>query len=70
MIVTVKVVGDKAYIKKGVIGVGFGAWGRAGSIKVQLGLPDFPKSVSEHEWRGIDADKILEVDTEARKKRS
>lgn len=64
MKVTVKVVGDKAYIKKGVIGVGFGAWGRAGRIKVQLGLPDFPKSVSEHEWRGIVADKIVEIDTE------
>ena len=68
MKVMVKVVGDKAYIKKGVIGVGFGAWGRAGSIKVQLGLPDFPKSVSEHEWRGIIADKILEIDTDRRKR--
>lgn len=69
MIVTVKIVGDRGYIKKGVIGVGFGAWGRAGSIKVQLGLPDFPKSVSEIEWRGITADKIVDIDTNAPRKK-
>lgn len=66
MKVTVKVLGDQAYIKKGSIGVGFGAWGRAGSIRVQLELPHFPKSVSELEWRGIIADKVVEIDTNAR----
>lgn len=68
MIVTVKVLGDQAYIKKGAIGVGFGAWGRAGSIRVQLCLSNFPKSVSEIEWRGIIADKVVEIDTNARVK--
>ena len=69
MIVTVKIVGDRGYIKKGVIGVGFGAWGRAGSIKTQLGLPDFPKSVSEIEWRGLMADKVVDIDTNASRKK-
>jgi len=68
MKVTVKIVGDKGYIEKGVIGVGFGAWGRAGSIKVQLGLPDFPKSLPQEEWRNITADKIVDVDTNAPRK--
>lgn len=68
MLVTVKIVGDKGYIKKGVIGVGFTAWGRAGSMKVQLGLPDYPKSLPEEEWRNITADRIVDVETNTPRK--
>jgi hypothetical protein len=64
MKVTVKIIDGKGYFVKGSIGRGFGAWGRAGSIKVQLGLSDLPTSLPEKEWAKLTADKIVEVETE------
>lgn len=51
--VAVKIIDGVGYIKKGSIGIGFGAWGRAASIKKQLGLADYPKSVEEQEWQKL-----------------
>lgn len=51
--ILVKIVDGVGYIKKGSIGRGFGAWGRAGRIKVTLGLSDFPKSVTPEEWERL-----------------
>lgn len=49
------------FIKKGSIGRGFGAWGRAGRIRAQLGLADFPKSLEESAWQSLHSDKIENV---------
>jgi hypothetical protein len=63
MKVDVKIIAGEGYIKKGTLGVGFGAWARAAKIRDQLGLGGFPKSVSAEDWRGLNADKIRIVDT-------
>ena len=61
---------DIGYIKKGSIGVGFGAWSRAAAIRDNLKLAGFPKSLPEDEWRNLNADRIEETTTERQGKRN
>ena len=64
MKVDVKIIAGVGYIKKGTLGVGFGAWSRAAKIRNQLSLAGLPKSVSAEDWRELKADKISTVDTD------
>ena len=59
--VSVKVINDKGFIQQGSIGIGFGAWARAASIRDQIGLSDFPQSVSQKKWASLNAP-IVDVD--------
>lgn len=59
--VSVKVIDNKGFIKQGSIGIGFGAWGRAASIRDQIGLSDVPQSVPKKEWDTLNGT-IVEVD--------
>ena len=59
--VSVKVIDNKGFIQQGSIGIGFGGWARAASIRDQIGLSDFPQSVTKKKWDSLDAT-IVEVD--------
>ena len=59
----VKIVGNKGYIKQGSIGIGFGAWGRAASIRIQLRLSDFPVSLEKNKWEALSFERIVEIDS-------
>ena len=61
MTVTVKIIEKKGYIKRGAIGVGFGAWSRAARIRNALQLKDLPTSLPEEEWRNLTAERIEDV---------
>ncbi len=61
MKITVKIIDNIGYIKKGSIGVGFGAWSRAARIRDTLKLVDFPKSLEEEQWRALTAHRIEDV---------
>ena len=60
--VSVKVIDNKGFIQQGSIGIGFGAWSRAASIRDQIGLSDVPQSVTKREWDNLNG-AIVEVDT-------
>ena len=60
--VSVKVIDDKGFIQQGSIGIGFGAWTRAASIRDQIDLSDFPQSVTQKKWDSLNAP-VVEVDT-------
>ena len=59
--VSVKVIDDKGFIQQGSIGIGFRAWARAASIRDQIGLSDFPQSVTQKKWGSLNAP-VVEVD--------
>ena len=59
--VTVKIIDNKGYIKRGAVGVGFGAWSRSGRIKKALALPQLPTSLPIEEWRALTADRMEDV---------
>jgi len=61
MKVTVKIINNIGYIKKGSIGIGFSAWSRAAKIRDCLTLTDFPTSLPEDQWRSLTADRIEDV---------
>ena len=61
MTVTVKIIDNIGYIKKGAIGAGFGAWSRAARIRDRLELSDMPRSLPEHQWRQLTASRIEDV---------
>ena len=59
--VTVKIIDSKGYIKRGAVGVGFGAWSRSGRIKKALNLAGLPTSLPIEEWRALTAHRIEDV---------
>jgi hypothetical protein len=61
MTVTVKIIENVGYIKKGSLGAGFGAWSRAARIRDKLNLNDLPRSVTEDHWRSMTAQRIEDV---------
>ena len=61
MTITVKIIENIGYVKKGSFGVGFGAWSRAARIRDHLQLSDLPRSVSEEHWRSLTAHRIEDV---------
>ena len=61
---TVKIIDDKGYIKKGAIGVGFGAWSRAARIRNALKLSEMPISLPEEEWQALTAHRMEDITLE------
>jgi hypothetical protein len=52
----IKIIGDKGYILKGSIGIGFGAWGRAAWLRNTFKLADYPTSVQPEVWDKLDVE--------------
>ncbi len=61
MKVTVKIIDNIGYIKKGAIGRGFGAWSRAAKIRDTLKLSRMPVSLPEEQWRRLTAERFADV---------
>ena len=57
--IQVKVINNRGFIIHGAIGVGFGAWSRAGYIQKYCSLTELPQSVSRKEWLALDAETEL-----------
>lgn len=57
--IQVKELNNHGFIIHGALGVGFGAWSRAGYIQKYCSLKEVPKSISREEWIALDAKTVL-----------